>query len=122
MRSDLDELVVGRFESLAVTSPAASLKAVDSLRTPTLTAVTTQFPDHHPALFEIVQIALQSIEAWSMLGWLVESPGPPTTWSMMMDFPLTIVEGEQVLGLLVADRGESPMENWAARSVARPEQ
>ena len=57
-----------------------------------------------------------------MLGQLVETPGPPMTWTMTIEFPLTVDEGEQVLGLLVADRRESLMENWAAQSVARPEQ
>ena len=112
--SDLDKLVIGQFKGSAFTSPVASLAAVYSLRTPTSMAVTTHFLDYHLALFEIVQIALQSTEAWSMSGRLVETPGPPMTWSMTMDFLLTVNKGEQVLGLLVADRRESPMEIWAA--------
>jgi hypothetical protein len=75
---------------------------------------TTHFPNSVPSLLNnaLQLVSRNSVDSWT--GRLVEDSGPGRAMRLEVEVPLSVGEGEQILGLFLGDRPLSP--DWEVDS------
>ena len=76
--------------------------------TQTTVVTTTHFPDSVPTLLAAVLGMVRREGASGLIGRLVERSGPFPAMHMELLVPLSQEEGDELLGMFLPDRAESP--------------